>query len=138
MAEQPILTAGTPKTVSLGNETQFTPNGIVSRVLFKTGSGRAVLFGFAEGQELTEHTSSQHALVQVLRGTCEFTLAGKPHSLAPGDLLYMPPHLPHAVKATADFSMLLTLFKPDAEAFPAIAPAPVGAAPASPLTLRGV
>jgi quercetin dioxygenase-like cupin family protein len=26
-----------------------------------------------------------------------------------GDLLYLPPNLPHAVKATSRFSMLLTL-----------------------------
>jgi quercetin dioxygenase-like cupin family protein len=30
-----------------------------------------------------------------------------------GDLLYMPPNLPHAVRATKQFSMLLTLSKPD-------------------------
>ena len=29
-----------------------------------------------------------------------------------GDFLYMPPNTPHAVKATTQFSMLLTLFKP--------------------------
>jgi quercetin dioxygenase-like cupin family protein len=27
-------------------------------------------------------------------------------------MLYMPPNLPHAAKATQQFSMLLTLFKP--------------------------
>jgi len=37
---------------------------------------------------------------------------GKPHALKTGDLLYMPPNLPHAVKATTQFSMLLTWSKP--------------------------
>jgi quercetin dioxygenase-like cupin family protein len=72
-----------------------------------------VLFGFAAGQELTEHTSTQHATIQILSGECDFSLAGKPHALKTGDLLYMPPHLPHAVKATTQFSMLLTLSKPE-------------------------
>jgi quercetin dioxygenase-like cupin family protein len=71
-----------------------------------------VLFGFAEGQELTEHTSTQHAMVQILSGECEFTLAGKPHYVKAGDMIYMQPHLPHALKATKQFSMLLTLSKP--------------------------
>jgi quercetin dioxygenase-like cupin family protein len=71
-----------------------------------------VLFGFAEGQELTEHTSTQHALIQILSGSCEFSLAGVPRHLKTGDLVYMPPHLPYAVKATEQFSMLLTLSKP--------------------------
>ena len=68
--------------------------------------------GFAEGQELTEHTSTRHALIQILSGECEFSLAGRPHTLKAGDFLYMPPNLPHAVKATKQFSMLLTLIKP--------------------------
>jgi len=63
---------------------------------------------------LSEHTSTQHALIQILSGQCEFSLAGTPHPLKAGDVLYMPPNLPHAVKATEQFSMLLTLFKPAA------------------------
>jgi quercetin dioxygenase-like cupin family protein len=112
MSEQPLIDAGREKVLSLETETQYAANGIVSRTLLRTNTARVVLFGFAEGQELTEHTSTQHATVQVLAGECEFSLSGKPHSLKPGDFLYMPPGLPHAVKATRQFSMLLTLFKP--------------------------
>jgi quercetin dioxygenase-like cupin family protein len=98
--------------ISLAKETQFAPNGIVSRTLLRTPNARVVLFGFSEGQELTEHTSTQRALVQILSGECEFSLAGKPHALKAGDFLHMPPNLPHAMKATKQCSMLLTLFKP--------------------------
>jgi len=84
----------------------------VSRTLLRTPFSRVVLFGFAEGQELSEHTSTQHAVIQILSGECEFSLAGKPHALKTGDLLYMPPNLPHAARATTQFSMLLTLSKP--------------------------
>jgi quercetin dioxygenase-like cupin family protein len=112
MSERPLIDSAEAKVISLATETRFAPNGIVSRTLLSTGTSRAVLFGFAEGQELTEHTSTQHATIQILSGECEFTLAGKPHALKAGDLLYMPPNLPHAVKATSQFSMLLTLSKP--------------------------
>jgi quercetin dioxygenase-like cupin family protein len=114
MSEKPLIDAAREKLLSLGTETQFAANGIVSRTLLRTASGRVVLFGFAEGQELTEHTSTQHALVQILSGECEFSLAGQPHPLKTGDLLYMPPNAAHAVRATKQFSMLLTLFKPEA------------------------
>ena len=113
MAEQPLIAAGSQKILSLPEETQFAPNGIVSRTLLRTANARVVLFGFAEGQELTEHTSTQHAIVQMLSGECEFSIAGEPHHLKAGDLLYMPPNLPHAAKATTKFSMLLTLTKPE-------------------------
>ena len=112
MSEQPLIGLDREKVISLANETQFAPNGIVSRTLMRAANGRVVLFGFAEGQELTEHTSTQQALIQILSGECEFFLNGKPHNLKAGDLLYMPPNLPHAVKATKQFSMLLTLMKP--------------------------
>jgi quercetin dioxygenase-like cupin family protein len=112
MNEKPLIDAASEKILSLAQETQFAPNGIVSRTLFRTPTTRIVLFGFAEGQELSEHTSTAQALIQILSGACEFTLAGRPHQLKTGDLLYMPPNVPHAVKASERFSMLLTLTKP--------------------------
>jgi quercetin dioxygenase-like cupin family protein len=112
MNERPLIDSRNEKILSLPEETQYAPNGIVSRTLLRTENSRTVLFGFAEGQELTEHTSTQHALIQILSGSCEFSLAGKPHNLKTADLVSMPPHLPHAVRATAQFSMLLTLTKP--------------------------
>jgi len=112
MSQQPLIRLDREEIISLAGETQFAPNGIVSRTLMRAAHGRVVLFGFAEGQELTEHTSTQQALIQILAGECEFFLSGKPHHLKAGDLLFMPPNLPHAVKATKQFSMLLTLLKP--------------------------
>ena len=112
MNEQPLMDTSREKIISLAAETQFAANGIVSRTLLRTPGARVVLFGFAQGQELTEHTSTQHALVEILSGECEFSLGGKPHLLKAGDFLTMPPGLPHAVKATQQFSMLLTLLKP--------------------------
>ena len=111
MNERPLIDAAQETVLSLPAETQFAPNGIVSRTLLRTGNSRVVLFGFAEGQELTEHTSTQHATVQILSGECEFSLSGSPRRLRAGDLLYLPPNLPHAVRATQQFSMLLTLSK---------------------------
>jgi quercetin dioxygenase-like cupin family protein len=113
MSEKPLIDAAQEKILSLAEETQFAANGIVSRTLLRTANSRVVLFGFAEGQELSEHTSTQHAVIQILSGECEFSLNGQPRAVKAGDLIYMPPHLPHAVKATTQFSMLLTLSKPE-------------------------
>src|SRR5437016_13380281 len=111
MNERPLIGSDGAGKVSLAAETQFAPNGIVSRTLLRTPTSRVVLFGFAEGQELTGHTSTQEALVQILSGECEFSLDGKTHQLRAGDLVFMPPNLPHSVRATHKFSMLLTLSK---------------------------
>jgi len=114
MNERPLIESGVAKILSLAGETKFADNGIVSRTLLRTDNSRTVLFGFAEGQELTEHTSTQHAMVQILSGECEFSLGDNSHTLKTGDFLYMPPFLRHAVRATKPFSMLLTLTKPSA------------------------
>lgn len=128
MNEQPLIAADREKILDLAAETQFVPNGIVSRTLCRTPTARVVLFGFAAGQELTEHTSTQHALVQVLTGACEFSLDGKLRVLRAGDLLHIPPRMPHAVKATGQFSMLLTLLQSAAPPSPAgVRGAPPGA-----------
>ena len=116
MSEQPLIDVAREKILSLAEETKYAANGIVSRTLLRTAHSRVVLFGFAEGQELTEHTSTQHAVIQILSGECEFSLAGKPRVVKAGDLIYMPPNLPHAVRATTQFSMLLTFSKPEAPA----------------------
>ena len=120
MSEKPVIDSAQEKVLALAAETKFAPNGIVSRTLLRTPNSRVVLFGFAEGQELTEHTSTQHAVIQILSGECEFFLTGKPHTLKTGDLLYMPPNLPHAVRATTRFSMLLTLTRPEEKPVPAL------------------
>jgi quercetin dioxygenase-like cupin family protein len=112
MSERPLIEAEREKILSLQAEAQYAPNGIVSRTLLRTANLRAVLFGFAEGQELTEHTSTQHALVQILSGECEFCLRGQAQQMRAGDFLSMPPNVPHSVKATQQFSMLLILSKP--------------------------
>lgn len=112
MSERPLIESDAEKIISLADETRFAPNGIVSRTLMRTPNSRVVLFGFSEGQELTEHTSTQTATVQMLSGECDFSLAGKSHVLKAGDFLFMPANFPHAVRATKQFSMLLTLTKP--------------------------
>ena len=118
MNEQPMIELQAEKILSLPAETRFAPNGIVSRTLMRTPAVRVVLFGFAAGQELSEHTSVHHALVQILSGECDFPTNGQSHALKAGDVLYMPPGLRHAVHATTDFSMLLTLIQASAPAPP--------------------
>ena len=113
VSKKPVIDAALEKVLSLADETQFAPNGIVSRTLLHTANFRVVLFGFTEGQELTEHTSSQYAIIQILSGECELSLAGKPRPAKADELIYLPPNLPHAVRATKQFSMLLTLSKPE-------------------------
>lgn len=90
---------------------QYQTGAVVSRIIIKKKTGTITLFAFDEGQELSEHTTPFDALAHVLDGTAEITISGLPHTLNAGDLMVMPAHQPHAVRAVKKFKMLLTMIK---------------------------
>ncbi len=85
------------------------PEATVSRTVMSTEGGNAVLFSFDEGQELSEHTAAMPAFIQVLRGRLLVKGGDDEREINPGDLVYLPTRLPHAVKALEPSVMLLTM-----------------------------
>ncbi|MFT3781898.1 MAG: cupin domain-containing protein [Nibricoccus sp.] len=116
MAEKPLFGNSQVSKTALTAETVYAENGVVSRTLLATAATRVVLFAFAEGQSLSEHSTPRAALVQIVTGSCEFAVNDTLHQLTAGDLLYMPPGAPHSVRASERFSMLLTLSKDEPSA----------------------
>ncbi len=104
-----LLAADAAGSTNLTEGTPVVAHGIVSRTVLATRELRAVVFAFAADQALTEHTSTSRAMIQILTGEGEFTVAGQPHQLRSGDLLHLPPNVPHAVRAITPMTMLLTL-----------------------------
>ncbi|MDR3588940.1 MAG: cupin domain-containing protein [Negativicutes bacterium] len=86
-------------------------DSIVSRVIAKGERLDVTLFGFAAGQELTEHTSPYRAIIQVLAGQAQITLGKDTVTAEAGAWIHMLPNLPHSLKAASPFVMLLTLIK---------------------------
>ena len=109
MSSSTLLSASEPGALALRSAAPTVEHGIVSRTLLAAPGVRVVLFSFAAGQEMSEHTSTARALIQVLAGACEFSVEGKPRTLRAGDLLHLPPKAPHALRATEPMTMLLTL-----------------------------
>ena len=89
-------------------------HGIVSQAVLTAPGLRVTLFHFAAGQELSEHAVPSRALVQVLRGACDFAFPDRTQRLVAGDLLHLPPKLPHAVCAVEDLTLLITQAMPPA------------------------
>lgn len=88
---------------------EIAPDSIISRTLFSDGRVNATLFGFAAGQELTEHTSTKRALLQVISGEALLTLGQDTHEASAGAFADMPANLPHSIKAKSNMVMLLFL-----------------------------
>lgn len=88
-------------------------DSIISRTFFKNDRMKAILFGFDTGQELSEHTSSQAAIIQIVQGEATITVGDDIHQLSANSWLQMPPRLKHSVVARTPLIMLLLMF--DAE-----------------------
>ena len=98
--------------VRLAALVDYQSGAIVSREIIKGATGKVVLFAFDAGEGLSEHTSPFNALVQIVEGEAEITIAGQPHRVAAGELILMPAQQPHALKANRRFKMVLTLIRP--------------------------
>jgi quercetin dioxygenase-like cupin family protein len=90
----------------------YQEDSVVSHQVIKSGAGNVTLFAFDEGQGLSEHTTPLDALVLLLDGEAEITIAGNSLTLKEGDAVIMPANQPHAVSAVKRFKMLLTMVRP--------------------------
>ncbi|GAB4273458.1 MAG: cupin domain-containing protein [Candidatus Promineifilaceae bacterium] len=86
-------------------------DSIVSKTVVKNEHMDVILFGFAPGQSLSEHTSARPAMLYFLSGEAELTLGDRMETAVPGTFAAMPPHLPHSITAKTAVSMLLILTK---------------------------
>jgi quercetin dioxygenase-like cupin family protein len=88
--------------------------GILSRTVHNDDHAKVVLFGFDAGQELSEHTASMPAILQILRGEAQLGLGDDSIEARAGAWVYMPAQLRHSVRAQTPVVMLLVLLKPQA------------------------
>ncbi len=84
-------------------------DSIISRTFYQGDQVKAILFSFAPGQELSEHTASMPAVIQILDGEARLTLGGDAHQAKAGTWVHMPPNLPHSLYAITPVTMLLLL-----------------------------
>ena len=88
---------------------EIPTDSIVSRTIYRNPALKAILFAFAPGQELSEHTASVPAIIQILEGNCQVTLGGDAFEAQPGFWTHMPAHLSHSILARTPVKMLLLM-----------------------------
>lgn len=91
--------------------TAYQDGAVVSSQIMRAEKGNITLFAFDKGQELSEHSAPFDALVQILDGEAEVIISGKSYMTKAGESIILPADKPHAVKATEQFKMLLTMIK---------------------------
>ena len=99
------------QAVRVAEYVQYQDGSVVSREIVKKPTGNVTVFAFDDGQGLSEHTAPFDALVQVLEGEVEVTIAGQPHRVQGGEIILMPAGQPHALKALKRFKMMLIMIR---------------------------
>ena len=90
------------------------PIEMESLIEYQEGSVVSMEFAFDKGQGLSEHSAPFDAMVQIIDGEAEITLAGEPHTVKKGEFLIMPANVPHALQAVnGPYKMVLTMIKSD-------------------------
>lgn len=99
-------------------EAPVPARGIHSQTVSNEDSVELVLFAFAAGERLSEHTSARPAIIHVLSGEGDLTVDDDAYTAAPGTWLRMAAHTRHSVHASTPFVMALYLLSPEAPAEP--------------------
>ena len=89
----------------------YQKNSIISKEIIKKDTGTVTLFAFDKRQGLSEHTAPFDALVYILEGEAKIFICGKPIVVKKNEMIIMPAHKPHALKAIKRFKMLLIMIR---------------------------
>jgi quercetin dioxygenase-like cupin family protein len=98
-----------PFFADLAAEAPPVPRGIHSQTLYDGPDLRLVLFAFAAGEELSEHTAGRPAVIHVLEGEGDAMIGGEPHALGRGTWFRMPAGMAHSIRARTPVRMALYL-----------------------------
>jgi quercetin dioxygenase-like cupin family protein len=99
------------KVHTLADMIAYQKDAVVSKTIVKKDAGTVTLFAFDAGQGLSEHTAPFDAMVHVMEGEAIITISGTPFRVVAGQMIVMPAHSPHALKAVTAFKMLLTMIR---------------------------
>ena len=104
-------TIETSKLFSTAESIEYADGSVVSKTILKKPTGNITLFAFDMGEGLSEHSSPYEALVQLLDGKSEIIIGGTSYILQTGQSIILPANIPHSLKATEKFKMMLTMIK---------------------------
>lgn len=105
------MTVSYTQIADLARHLTIQPASTVSSTIYGDAGTKVVLFGFAAGQELSEHTATMPAVLHFISGTATVTLGDTTIEAGPNTWVHMAAHLPHSIVAHTDIVMLLTLLK---------------------------
>jgi nitric oxide dioxygenase len=98
---------------NLTAEAPIPARGIHSQTLSDEAGVELVLFAFAAGERLAEHTSARPAIIHILSGEGDLTAGDDVFNATPGAWLRMAANTKHSVVARTALVMALYLLAPE-------------------------
>ena len=94
-------------------EAPIPARGILSQTLSNEDGIELVLFAFAPGEQLSEHTSARPAIMHILAGEADLTVGAEAQSGGAGTWVRMAANTRHSVLARTALVMALYLLPGD-------------------------
>jgi len=106
-----MLSINTAEVYNLSEMVEYSPGAIVSKEIIAKPTGTMTVFAFDAGQGLSEHTAPFDAVVYIMDGQAEVTIAGQPYEVSVGEMIILPVDVTHSLKAVQRFKMALTMIR---------------------------
>lgn len=100
------------KVTTLGSEISFNENAVNKKLLVNRNDVMMVLFALDKHVNIAKHSNPGDALVQIIEGIADITIDETVYRVQSGETIVLPANVPHALHATEQFKMLLTVIKP--------------------------
>ncbi|MBN1389383.1 MAG: cupin domain-containing protein [Candidatus Thermoplasmatota archaeon] len=85
----------------------------IFRKTITMGSIQVVQYRYLPGSVFEAHSHPEEQMTIALEGGLEFDVGGKPFDLTKGDVVHVPPEVPHgAVNRTAEEALTLNIYHP--------------------------
>ena len=89
----------------------YQKQAIVSRRIIGKKTGSVTLFAFDSGQGLSEHEAPYDAMIYILEGIILMTISGKHMVVKRGEMIVIPAHSAHSLKAQKRSRMMLVMIR---------------------------
>lgn len=99
------------RAITMTELVDYQDGSVVSRTVIKKPTGTVTIFAFDKNEGLSEHTAPFDAMVFILEGTAEITIAGQLLRAEAGEMMIMPAGKPHSLKAPERFKMALVMVR---------------------------
>lgn len=97
------------EVLQLKDLVNYQEGQVVSKTLIQNKYVSITLFAFDENEEISTHESKGDAIVNVIEGTAQITIAGEKYDVNAGETIVMPAYVPHAVFGKTRMKFMLTV-----------------------------